>query len=278
MTGETVQFEQAAASSDEATKREQSTIGFPYHDLDAASEVAQAVYNRSGLGTCELDELAAEMGQVISGAFRVKLAAARTFELVEKDGRSAVKLSELGRRIVTDDHAGAAKIEAFLSVPLYAKIFDAYKGQKLPPMKALEREMATLGVAVKQTDKARQAFERAAKQAGFFDAGSDRLVRPRADAPSGGGKADIDNGDVRADKLKDDDAARRKGGGGEPPSGKDHPLINGLLVTLPDPGTAWDKNGRAAWLKMAESIFDMIYKVPSTKGNWQIDDDEDDDI
>lgn len=270
MAGETIQFDQAAAaaapSNDEAAKREQSTIAFPYHDLEAATEVATAVYNRSGLGTCDLDELAAEMDQVISGSFRVKLATARTFNLIDKDGRSSVRLTDIGRRIVTDDGAAAAKVEAFMGVPLYAKLYEAYKGQKLPPMKALEREMATLGVAAKQTDKARQAFDRAAKQAGFFDAGTDRLVRPRLEVQSN--PRDEEEAPPREKEVEREPQRERQtggggGGGGRPPgSGKDHPLINGLLVTLPEPGTAWPVAQRQAWLKMAASIFDMIYKAP----------------
>lgn len=267
MTGEKVQFERAA-KPDEGDKREQSTIGFPYHDLHAATEVARAVYNRSGLGSCDLDELAAEMGQVISGTFRVKVSAARTFDLIDKDGRGAVKLSDLGRSIITDDGAANAKVEAFMAVPLYAKLYDAYKGQKLPPMKALEREMAALGVAAKQTDKARQAFERSARQAGFFDAGTDRLVRPRTEAPGGVKTPPPDRNDDRGNDRNDADQKPRHGGGGgrdEPPSGKHHPLIQGLLITLPEPGGAWAKSDREAWLKMASSIFDMIYTAPKAQ-------------
>lgn len=274
MVGETASFEQAAAAAaPDAEKREQSTIAFPYHDLDAASEVARAVYNRSGLGSCDLDELAAEMGQVISGTFRVKIGAARCFGLIDKDGRTAVKLSDLGRAIITDDGAAAAKVEAFMTVPLYAKLYEAYKGQKLPPMKALEREMATLGVAVKQTDKARQAFERSARQAGFFDAGSDRLVRPRAEAhhgarqpPAGDQSAGV-GGDTGQQRRNDPPSGGSGGGGGD-----QHPLIQGLLITLPKPGDLWPERERQAWLKMAASIFDMIYtkntpSTPSDGGN-----------
>jgi hypothetical protein len=261
MSGETVSFDQPAAAQD-GDKREQSTIAFPYHDLDSASEVARAVYNRSGLRSCDLDELAAEMGQVISGTFRVKVGAARTFKLVDKDGRAAVKLSDLGRAIITDDGAAAAKVEAFMAVPLYAKLYEAYKGQKLPPMKALEREMAALGVAVKQTDKARQAFERSAKQAGFFHAGPDRLVRPRVEA-TGGGRSSQDEDSSGG---QDDDRSSlkskpggRSGGEADGPAGREHPLIQGLLITLPSPGADWSTRDRKAWLTMAESIFDMIY-------------------
>jgi hypothetical protein len=248
------------AASEAGTKREQSTIGFPYHDLDASTEVAQAVYNRSGLGSCDLDELAAEMGQVISGAFRVKISAAKSFDLIDKDGRSSVKLTELGRRFVTGQDARSARVEAFLRVPLYTAIYDQYKGQKLPPMKALEREMVTLGVSPKVADRARQAFERAARQAGFFDAGDDRLVRPKVDgaAPAQSEAAPSDG--PRHERARPVSMSRM-----ELPSGKDHPLIHGLLITLPEPGADWPTEGRDAWLKMAGSIFDMIYKKPGSK-------------
>lgn len=284
MAGETASFEQAAAAkaekADDGDKREQSTIAFPYHDLDAAIEVARAVYNRSGLGSCDLDKLAAEMGQVISGTFRVKVGAARTFNLIDKDGRGAVKLSDLGRSIITDDGAAAAKVEAFMAVPLYSKLYDAYKGQNLPPMKALEREMAALGVAAKQTDKARQAFERAAKQAGFFDAGNDRLVRPKAETPihrrdtGEREEAERGNGEARRDMAAGGGGG---GAGGGLPPGL-HPLIQGLLVTLPEPGKSWSSADKKAWLRMADSIFGMIYPSAASEPQSTADADDLDDF
>jgi hypothetical protein len=200
MTDATVKFEQARPAAEDA-KREQSTIAFPYHDLDTSIELATALYNRTGLGPCDLDELAAEMGQVIGGAFRVKLGAARVFDLVDKDGRASATLTDLGRRIVSGEDERGAKSEAFLAVPLYQAIYDKYKGQKLPPMKALEREMEALGVSSKQKDKARQVFERAASQAGFFELGKDRLIRPKSEGGSG----------------HDTDRSKFAGGGAPPP-------------------------------------------------------------
>jgi hypothetical protein len=61
---------------------------------------------------------------------------------------------------------------------LYEAIFAKYKGYSLPPPKAIEREMISLGVAPKQADRARQVFERSAQQAGFFAHGSDHSVKP----------------------------------------------------------------------------------------------------
>lgn len=256
MEGETASFEEAATVK-AAEKREQSTIAFPYLDLDSAIEVARAVYARSGYSSCDLDELAAEMGQVISGAFRLKTGTAKIFDVIDKDGRSSVKLTDLGKQIIADDTFRAAKVEAFMRVPLYLAVYEQYKGQKLPPMKALEREMAKLGVAVKQADKARQAFERSARQAGFFEAGDDRLVRPKIEPLA---KLDEDHGndDLRQREIdKERERELRSDGNG---SGPQDPLIVGLVKRLPEAGAAWNSEARAAWLRLATSIFDVVYQ------------------
>lgn len=256
MVGETVSIDDAAARMTGGGSREQSTIAFPYLDLDAAIEVAQAVYRRSGYGTCDLDELAAEMGQVISGAFRLKTGTAKIFDVVDKDGRSSVKLTDLGKQLVSDETRRAAKVEAFLRVPLYAAVYEKYKGNKLPPMKALEREMASLGVAAKQADKARQAFERSARQAGFFEAGDDRLVRPKVELPSTGpARHEEAPGSFQRQEREQDRPER--GGGGDGPQ---DPLIAGLVKRLPPSGD-WSADDRVAWLKLAVSIFDVVYGV-----------------
>ena len=36
-------------------------------------------------------------------------------------------------------------------------------------------------------------------------------------------------------------------------------MIQGLLMTLPEPGAAWAAQDRVNWLTMASSIFKMIY-------------------
>lgn len=255
MVGETVSIDQMVADAGTGDKREQSTIAFPYLGIDAGEEVGKAVYARSGFGSCDLDELAAEMGQVISGAFRLKTGAAKTFDIIDKDGRSSVKLTDLGKDIINPDTARAARVEAFMRVPLYAAVYDKYKGQRLPPMKALEREMQALGVARKQTDKARQAFERSARQAGFFEAGDDRLVRPKVELPAA--KVEV----PAAEQGRYDEAGRqhrqRHAGGGDGPQ---DPLLVGLVNRLPEPGSSWDGEARATWLRLAVSIFDMVYQ------------------
>jgi hypothetical protein len=237
MTGETVKFERAADSADDG-KREQSTIVFPYLDLDAAVEVARAVYNRGGLGTCNVDELAAEMNQTVSGAFRLKTGTAKIFDLIDKDGKSGFRLSELGSQIISAETERAARAESFMRVPLYAAVYEKYRGHMLPPTKALEREMQSLGVSSKQTDKARQAFERSARQAGYFESGEDRLVRPRMDALP---RKDESAGDSTVDTKKVDppsgggNSGGRSGGGSDgttPQKALEYQLID--LMSEPD--------------------------------------------
>ena len=234
MTGEKVDFSAAANAahdeSEDKAKRDRSLIDFPYVPLESALEVATAIYSRCGFGSCDQDELAAEMGQTLSGAFRQKTGAAKTFGIVEKDGRSAFRLTEIGKRIVAQETEVAAKVDAFLTVPLYQQIYDKFRGHNLPPAKALEREMETLGVARKQTDRARQAFERSAQFAGFFDSGKDRLVRPRME---GGVNLPPDSQPpMREEKPRDEIGGERYGGGnggGGTPSDID-PIIQGLIA------------------------------------------------
>lgn len=253
MAGNTVDMKSAASASapTEDAKRERSTIQFPYNDLDGAIEVAKAVHENAGL-SCETDQLAAYMRQsATSGAFRLNVSTARIFGLTEND-KGRVTLTELGRRVVDPAQERRARAEAFLVVPLYKAIYDKYKGHMLPPPAALEREIASLGVSSKQTDKARQAFERSATQANFFEHGKERLVMP-AFAPGAPETMRVEPEKEREDK--------KGGGGGGSGGGSDdlHPFILGLLETLPKPKQEWSVDQRVRWLQTASGIFDLIY-------------------
>ncbi|MEX0802027.1 MAG: hypothetical protein WD688_01710 [Candidatus Binatia bacterium] len=265
MAGKKIDFGAAAEAKaksrgDADRTNERSAIAFPYLDLNAAVEVAKALYSRRGISSCALDELAAALSQTTSsGNFRLKTSTARTFGLIDKDGQSAFKLSELGCRLVSPEGETDAKADAFLQVPLYNQIYEKYRGKLLPPTKALEREMQTLGVSSKQTDKARHAFQRSARQAGFFNDGEDRLVRPRATGVAGNVETISQSA---ADNLPDErNTYERRGGGSNGGSGGNyHPFIQGLLKTLPEPDTVWSVEGRAAWLRAAAYNFTLMYQ------------------
>ena len=117
----------------------------------------------------------------------------------------------------------------------------------MPPAAALEREMAKLGVSAKQANKARQAFERSAQDAGFFAQGTDRLVIP--------------SGFEREGRKSNKDFNEPP-----PPPGSGNggsnlpPFIQGLLSKLPKTeGAVWSMAERTKWLQTASNIFDLMY-------------------
>lgn len=241
----------AQTAAENGDKRERSTIQFPYNDLDDAVEIAKKVHENAGI-SCTIDQLAAYVkNSLTSGAFRLRVSNAATFGLTDNE-RGEVRLTELGRRIADPAQEAAAKIDAFLKVPLYSRIYDNYKGFTLPGAAALEKFMRDVGVSGKQTGKARQAFMRSARQAGFFAQGDDRLVRP-----AGPGTKPLE---TKAPEIKQEDERKKSGGGGddgEPP--EIDPIIRGLLVRLPKVGTIWPKAQRKLWLQLLEGSFDLIY-------------------
>ncbi len=248
----------APQSQDGKRVYERSTIEFPYNDLDDAVEIAKTIHSNAGM-SCTLDQLAAYLHVAMTGgAFNGRVANAGTFRLAKRSG-GAVTLGPIGLRIVDPNTEAEARADAFLGVPLYSAIYEKYRGYTLPPPAALEREMQLLGVAAKQTDKARQAFMRSAKQAGFFTHGEDRLVRPSFGAAPTTKPIETPPEEKPKEKPRNN--------GNEPPDGL-HPFIMGLLRSLPKaafdddgtPQTEWPASARVKWLQTAANIFDLIYK------------------
>ncbi len=249
-----------ATKEEAANKRERSSIEFPYGDLDDAITLAKAVRDVGGQ-SCTLDQLAAQLKQSAnSGAFRLRTSFPRIFGLAETE-RGTIRLTELGMRVVDPQQEERARVESFLKVPLYKAIYDKYKGYTLPPAAALEREMAGLGVSSKQTDKARQAFDRSARQAGFYWSGADRLVVPPLKGESPGTRP-LDNGTPGA-ALGGGAGASPTGGGGLGGSGGSggtgNAVLDALIQTLPKEGSPWGTDQRVTWLTMISMAFTMAY-------------------
>jgi hypothetical protein len=252
MSGENV-TNVADSAADEGDARQRSAIGFPYNNLGDAIEIVQAIHSHAGTGDCDDAQLSAWMNlSPKSSGFRMQLSASRMFGLVETNsGRH--KLSHLGRMMVDPQREREARARAFQNVPLYRALFENYKVGVLPPAAALERDMIQLGVAEKQTGKARQVFERSAEQAGYFEHGKTRLVMPAVAV-----KAD----DALPPPPPPDDSTNRdrnKGNGGGD-IGDHDPLILGLFRKLPAPDEDWPAKDRLKWLQTAANIFDLVYK------------------
>ena len=245
------QIEATAAVEATADKRERSTIQFPYNDLDDAVTIVKAIHEHAGL-SCTIDQLAAYTHQsMTSGAFRLRVGSAAMFGLTVNE-RGQVSLTDLGRRIVDPDQEASAKADAFLQVALYQRIHDHYKGYTLPPAAALERFMRDSGVSPKQTDKARQAFQRSARQAGYFAHGEDRLVRPASPGTRPQEQA------ASPDKAP---TIERFGGGGG--GGDEGPLLDPLLLALlkkvPDTAKGWPAAQRVRWFRTFAMNVSQIY-------------------
>ena len=210
----------------------------------------------------EIEALAGYMKQTTtSGAFRGRVANAGTFGLVSYE-KGVVALTALAIEILKPDQEKASRVEAFLHVPLYKLMYDEFKNGMLPPPSAVERAMAKFGVASKQTEKARQAFTRSARQAGFFAHGDDRLVKPQLGSSPGSSAIPGTGTPTASLPTVANEARHIGGGGGAPPRGPD-PIIAGLIDRLPPPDSVWEIAERAKWLQTMTSAFDLIY----TAGN-----------
>jgi hypothetical protein len=240
-------------------KRERSRIQFPYNDLDEVVKLARAVHDTGG-SRATLEQIVKPLGHdnISSGAFRLKLSAARMYGLIDFDGQE-VRLTELGRRVVQADTEAAARADAFLTVPLYQEVYDKYKGYALPRDVGLESEMEALGVSKNTRSKARQIFQRAARQAGFFGQGKDRLVAPFG-API----------TKPLDPKKHDDQPNGatpnggSGGGGSDGEGATYykqPLMGEYLKTMPPVRPAWEEEALDEWVETFKRIVRTIDSI-----------------
>src|SRR5205814_1408529 len=112
----------------------QSTISFPYRDMDSGISVAQAMLAAGGVALTG-DQLAGVMDlQAGSGNFVLKVSTARIFGLIT-NANGKYELTDLGFEIVDKDEKRqkAARTAAFLSVPLYRRVYEEFRGRQLPP-------------------------------------------------------------------------------------------------------------------------------------------------
>ena len=111
-------------------ERDRSTITFPYGNLGTAMKIAAGIQAVGGT-SCQWEQLAAHLNTgVTSAGFRASALTAKTFGLVTYD-KVSLRVTLLGSRIVDPAQEASAKVEAFLHVPLYARLYKRYTGIKL---------------------------------------------------------------------------------------------------------------------------------------------------
>jgi hypothetical protein len=252
MTTENGDGTTVSLKSEEAGKRQRSSIAFPYMDLNEAVTLAKAIHNNVGTGTCSIEQLAPWVKQSpTSSGFRSRLAASRLFGLVNAERSDALQLNELGRLVVDGKREREGRAKAFLSVPLFAAVHDKFKGGVVPPDAALEKELIALGVASTLSGTARRVLERSAEQAGFYEAGRDRLVMP---------------GFVPQESPPNDSGGDGGGNLGGGTGGGDDglstlgldPLLIALLKKIPTSGD-WPAAQRLRWFRTFAMNVSQIY-------------------
>lgn len=246
------------ASERQRDPRDVSTISFPYADLETAIETARTLLG--GGVALSRDQLAGAMGQRSgSGNFSVKVGAARMFGLMETVA-GKYQLTRLGYDILDSDESRVrgAMVKAFLNVPLYKRAYDEFRNCLLPPRPhGLDNAFQQFGVAPKQKEKARRAFDNSARLAGFFDHGNDKLIEPViAPASERPRPPETDAPNIPSPPTAGTTAAGM-------PSAAEHPFIKGLLLSLPTLGDAWAATDRVKWLQAAAAGFDLMYKEGS---------------
>lgn len=246
-----------------------SATQYPYFDLDDSVATARAVHERGG-GSCGRDLVAAALGYSTtkSGAFLTRIYAAKQFGLINIDGDT---LSITDRAIsilhpVMETDAAVARRDAFLSVPLFQKVYEKFRGSALPPEIGLQNLLKTEYKIVEDRIKpALRVMLDSAQQAGFFDAAGNRsrLIAPAIAANSAAGKPEPSRPEPPSAKAEGDGQTDRGrsaaiGGGGDGPSGV-HPALIAMLRELPRPGTPWPKAKKDLFMTAFRSIVDVVY-------------------
>lgn len=235
-----------------------SGISSPYFDLAASVAVAEAVYKKGG-GTCSPDQLAAWLGykSTGSGTYLTRVSAAnKHFGLIELAG-DRITTTERAQKIlspVLPEDAANAKIEAFLGVPLFSKVFEQFRGNTLPLEDGLKNLfLNTYKILPDRVAQAVRVFLNSAEQAGFFSTTGDRsrLVKPNIQAS---GVAPTASGSQEQQPAAE--RPRTGGSGGDGPPGV-HSAIIGLLRELPQPGSPWP--GKKRFKEAFMATLDFIY-------------------
>lgn len=260
----------SAAPSEDAgndVKRTMSGIASPYFDLDASIKVADVVHTKGG-GTCTHDQLAAwlDYKSVKSGTYLTRIAAAKSFGLLQASG-GRISITDRGLSIIAPvmpEDAAFAKVQAFLAVPLFQKVYEQFRGKQIPPEIGLKNlfKGAPYLILPDRVDPAVRVFLNSAEQAGFFASTGDRsrLIAPANNGNQGAQQAVPVEGEAATPSTQDKPKSGSGGGGG----GGDgtagiHTAIVGLLRDLPPPGTVWSPKAKARFMAAFKANIDHIY-------------------
>lgn len=239
-------------------------ITAPYFDLDSSLKVAEMIHNNGG-GVCTPDQLAHWLGytSIRSGTYLTRVSAAnKHFGLIDSQGDKLV-LTERARKIlapVMPDDAQNSKVEAFLSVVLFSKIYEKFRGGQIPPESGLKNLFQNeYKIPADRASPTVRVFMSSSEQAGVLTQDRLRLIRPPSSNNSTPPKEEAQKPDINSQQERP--KATLGGGGNDPPGGV-HSAIIGLLRELPLPGTPWPPLKKKRFLEAFKATVDFIYPDP----------------
>ncbi len=250
--------EQPAASD---VKKARSNIVIPYNDLEQSIKVVQLAHDNGG-GRCTPEQLAPWLGYTStkSGTYMMRFYSAKYFGLIAAE-KGVISATDRALAIIAPilpEDADRAKVEAFLNVPLFASVYERFKGQALPPEGGLKNLFkGTFHVPEKRLAQALSVFYASAETAGLFGIAGDRsrLISPVVSGPA-------QRKDIPAAKEESITPLEKprsgSGSGGDGPRGI-HEAISGLLRDLPAPGTYWPAPKKKRFLDAFKATIDHIY-------------------
>ena len=258
------------------TPKPRSEMAFPYYSLDKSIEVPKLIHERAG-GRCGRGQLAGLLGYsgVKNGGFLTRMSAAKMFGLIEENG-DAITLTERAKKIlspVRPSDAEQARLDAFLAVELFRKVFEDFDGHTLPATDGLSNLFLTqYKIVPNQVAPALRNLMDSADSAGLFRVAGNRskLIRPLirndgAGAPPPPAPVPAPTDDDRHEEYGSNrgqrNAARNGNGGGQ--AGPDlsgvHPALIGLIQNLPAVGATLGPKRRAALIDAFKHTINFIY-------------------
>src|SRR5579862_1318104 len=251
------------------TQRRTSGVGFPYYDLAKSIEVAKVIHEKAG-GACDRAQLAHLLGYkgTDNGSFLTRVTAAKTFGLIEQDGIS-LRVTDRGQAIISpvmDGDSERAKLEAFLAVDLFRKVYEQFEGKTLPPLVGLQNLLKTqYQVVPDRAIPTVRVMMDSADQAGLFMVSGNRtkMILPLQSAQPPEVRV-IAEPAVGAGQMVVPEIGRSSGNGGGRGGGGGggfniHPAILGLLTELPEAGTTLSTKKRKALIDAFTHTVGWIY-------------------
>ena len=104
-----------------SSPNQQSTVDFPYCDLDSAIELVRGVHGAGGMA-CESEQLAAQLNmEAKGGGFRIRVNGTRMFGFISYERGGRITLTELGKRVIDNDKERAARVvsQQWAGLPRY---------------------------------------------------------------------------------------------------------------------------------------------------------------